>query len=112
MEEEFTILPFPVLPLALQQPGDRKCQENTWNLLLERLSRSKVQIIKHPIGDGTRTTFTFDLPFKEVISWRIVSPLHGVVQPDCQLTADKLTVIFGVAPSVEEFEIEILGIRH
>jgi hypothetical protein len=111
MEQEFTILPFPLLPIT-SLSGDQQCQEDRWNLLLERISRSNVQKIKQSIGDGIHKRFVFNLPFEIVVSWRVASPVYGVVQPDCLLTADRLTIIFGTAPSADEFEIEIIGISR
>lgn len=109
MEQQFTVLPFPLQPISLQS-GDRQCQEDAWKLLLERINRSNVQKIEQTIGDGINKTFTFDLPFEIVVSWRVVSAVHGVVQPDCSLTADRLTIVFGIVPSVAEFKVEIIGI--
>jgi hypothetical protein len=110
-EEEISILPFPVLPIVSKQSGEWRCkQAKTLNLLLDRLSSSQIYVIKRSIGDGIQKTFSFDLPFEKLLSWRIVSPLHGVVQPDCHLTTDKLIIVFGVPPAIDEFEVEIIGI--
>lgn len=108
-EGETTILPFPVLPIV-QQPKGWNCQEDAWVLLWNRINQSKAKTQKWTIGDGYHTTFAFDLPFSKIISWRVVSPAHEVVHPDCLLKGNRLTVVFGEPPAVNEFDVEILGI--
>lgn len=87
--EEVTIVPFASLP---------ECPP------------SEVQKICIKIGDGVKTTFKIILPFAIVISWRLLTCLDEVVEPDCLLRGKELILHFGRPPLLHEFTFEVLGI--
>jgi hypothetical protein len=87
--EEITIIPFKPLP---EQSPD------------------KVQKICVKIGDGVKTKFKFILPFAIIVSWRLLTCLDEVVEPDCLLRGKELILHFGRPPLLNEFTFEILGI--
>jgi hypothetical protein len=87
--EEITIIPLDPLP---------ECSSN------------EVRKICVKIGDGVKTRFKFILPFAIIVSWRLLTCLDEVIEPDCLLRDKELILHFGRPPLFHEFTFEILGI--
>ena len=87
--EETTIIPFTALP---------ECSHN------------EVQKICVNIGDGIKTRFKVVVPFAMIVSWRLITCLDEVVEPDYLLREQELILHFGRPPLLREFTLEILGI--
>ena len=71
---------------------------------------SEVSKICVKIGDGAKTRFKVIIPFAIIISWRLITCLDEVFQPDCLLRDKELILHFGRPPGFHEFTLEILGI--
>ncbi len=87
--EETTIVPFTSLPESPPNEVHKICVK---------------------IGDGIKTRFKVVLPFAAIISWRVLTCLDEVVEPDCLLRGNELILNFGRPPLFQEFTFEILGI--
>jgi hypothetical protein len=77
---------------------------------LPECSPKKVRRICVKIGDGIKTRFKFILPFAIIVSWRVITCLDEVIEPDCLLRDNELILHFGRPPLLNEFTFEILGI--
>lgn len=104
-----TIISFSPQPIAEQSGSDcSNLVQQSLLFLWQQAQENRLRVVHQKIGNGVGQFFRFDVPFK-IISWRITNNNSLVVTPDCRLNDGKLTVIFGVPPAVDEFNIEILG---
>lgn len=87
--EEVAIIPFASLPEYLPSEVHKICVN---------------------IGDGVKTTFKIIVPFTIIISWRLITCLEEVVEPDCILRDNELILHFGRPPLFREFTFEVLGV--
>lgn len=71
---------------------------------------SEIQKICIKIGDGIKTTFKIIVPFTIIVSWRLITCLEEVVEPDCLLRDNELILHFGRPPLFHEFTFEVLGV--
>jgi hypothetical protein len=105
-----TVVSFFPLPMAEKEHRADDFRQ-TLLFLLQQTQQNRIQSIHRKIGDGVNKIFGVELPFN-LISWRITNKNNDIIEPDIQVKSRVLTIIFGITPMSDEFEIEILGVSN